>query len=310
LKEIEKLNEALFDLKGISVIRIFISGCIIRINFSNQTNIKASSYSYIDKNDIKYSTLKEANIKEKTFMLLEDCAFDLTLKIQEEYESLQEDEWKEKEKSQEIGDKLSHFLEKYQGRLTVDKIKCINLSKFIISFREIDNFSIEFYSNKFYPNVIDIETKNYDFLITKDECRITSVKVEKDYTSFSSVAKSRFKIMAKELGYEQITGTIYVKKREGWYETFNLQLSSGNPFFYINYGVELPEKFPMRRDEIKNSSYHYGERLCPKDSGAFPAGNKKQIEESATLALELYKEKVVPWFESLTLEKVKKEINK
>ncbi len=45
------------------------------------------------------------------------------------------------------------------------------------------------------------------------------------------------------------------------------------------------------------------------DGEVFHCGNKKQIEESAALALDLYKEEVVPWFESLTLEKIQKEIN-
>jgi len=113
--------------------------------------------------------------------------------------------------------------------------------------------------------------------------------------------------MAKELGYEQITGITYTKERDGWYETYNLQFSQyGNPFFYFNYGVILPEKFPMTREELRDSGWILGNRLCPENSNSFPAGNKKQIEESAALALELYKEKAVPWFESLTLDKIRK----
>ena len=66
----------------------------------------------------------------------------------------------------------------------------------------------------------------------------------------------------------------------------------------------------MSREELRDSGWNLGGRLSSDNSNSFPAGNKKQIEESAILALELYKKQVVPWFESLTLEKIKKEINR
>ena len=128
----------------------------------------------------------------------------------------------------------------------------------------------------------------------------------KDYKSFSSVAKSRFRHMAKELRYEQITGIVYAKKRDGWYETFNLQASSyGNPFFYINYGVILEDKFPLSREQLRDSGWLLGDRL-EHDDGAFPCGTKKEIEESALLALHAFKKDVEPWFNDLDLEKIKK----
>ena len=158
---------------------------------------------------------------------------------------------------------------------------------------------------------MNIETRKYSFVLSDIECKITCEKVEKDYKSFSSAAKSRFRTMAKELGYEQITGITYVKKREGWYETFNLQSSQyGNPFFYFNYGVILPETFPATREILRDSGWNLGGRLSSMDGNTFSSGNKKQIEESAVHALEAYKEKLVPWFESLTLEKIQKEINR
>ncbi len=66
----------------------------------------------------------------------------------------------------------------------------------------------------------------------------------------------------------------------------------------------------MIREELRDSGWNLGGRLCPDGSNSFCAGNKKQIEESAGYALEAYQEKVVPWFESLTLEKIQKEINR
>ena len=133
--------------------------------------------------------------------------------------------------------------------------------------------------------------------------------MEQDYKSFSSAAKSRFKKMAIELGYDQITGITYTKPREGWYETLNLQSSSyGNPFFYINYGVILPDSFPASREELRDSGWHLGQRLSYKDEGAFPSGTKTEIQTSANYALEAYRKKAVPWFSSLTLDIIKRKI--
>ena len=133
--------------------------------------------------------------------------------------------------------------------------------------------------------------------------------MKKDYKSFSSAAKSRFRKMAIELGYDQITGITYTKKREGWYETFNLQSSSyGNPFFYINYGVILNNSFPSSREELKGSGWFMGNRISYKSHGAFPCGTKAEIESSAEYALEVYLRDIVPWFEKLDLESINKEI--
>ena len=134
--------------------------------------------------------------------------------------------------------------------------------------------------------------------------------MEKDYSSFSSAAKSRFRKMAKELGYEQITGTVYMKQREGWYETFNLQASSyGNPFFYINYGVVLTDNFPAEREELKSSGWYLGNRLSYEGAGAFPCTTKAEIESSADYALEQYRKLAVPFFAELTLEKIEQKID-
>jgi len=125
--------------------------------------------------------------------------------------------------------------------------------------------------------------------------------LERDYKSFSSAAKSRFRKMAKELGYEQITGILYVKERDGWYESFNLQSSSyGNPFFYINYGLIQAFPFPASREQLKSSGMTAWERLKYKEESAFPCGTKKELEESAEYALEVYKKEALPWFESIS----------
>jgi hypothetical protein len=130
--------------------------------------------------------------------------------------------------------------------------------------------------------------------------------MERDYKSFSSAAKSRFRNMANELDYEQITGITYTKERDGWYETFNLQASTyGNPFFYLNYGVIIPKEFPASRETLKNSGWQLGKRLSHKGRGSFPCGTKAELKSSADCALEEYVKVAVPWFKELSLTSIK-----
>jgi hypothetical protein len=305
-----KLDDALLALKNAYVTSIFPYDNFIHISFSNGAKINASAYSYTKEN-IKYDTSIIRELVEEEFAIYETELLELTPKMEKELSDNLMRREKEKNRCQEIGKKLQELLEAYFPTLTVKELTYKKLNTLVMTFNEIENFCIELYASSLPTYQLKLETEDYDFIITNTACRISCENVEKDYKSFSSIAKSRFKIMAKELGYEQITGIVYVKKREGWYETFNLQSSQyGNPFFYFNYGVILPEKFPLSREELRDSSWSLGGRLCPKHRNSFPAGNKKQIEESVALALELYKEKVVPWFESLTLEKIQEEINR
>jgi HD-GYP domain-containing protein (c-di-GMP phosphodiesterase class II) len=126
--------------------------------------------------------------------------------------------------------------------------------------------------------------------------------MEKDYTNFSSAVKPYFGRIAQVLGYEQVTSTIYVKKRDGWYETFNLQKSHGNSFFYFNYGVILPQEFPSTHEELKNSCWYLGARLEYKEKASFSANTKEIIKKSAEEALSEYQKTVVPLFEKLNLK--------
>lgn len=123
----------------------------------------------------------------------------------------------------------------------------------------------------------------------------------RDYTSFSAAAKTRFRGMAAELAYEQLTGVTYVRPRDGWYELFYLQASSwGNPFFYFNSGAVLPDRFPLGREDLKNHGWLLGRRL-DHPGGAFPCATKAEIEASAKYALHAYMKVAVPWFNTLTL---------
>ncbi len=284
-----KLALKQFSNKKVRQLRI-LNGSVF-ISCFDRLMIKAGSYSFVDREGITHSTAN--TIDDINYLNQVDLY------------------WEEQEANSQIDEKLTILLKIGTIDLTIREVKYIDNTKYSIFFNELENFSLEFLTKEKFGNALEIESDKYKFYITNNKCISVKETIKKDYKSFSSAAKSRFRAMAKELGYEQITGIVYVKEREGWYETFNLQSSQyGNPFFYFNYGVILPKKFPMTREELRDSGWNLGGRLCPSERNSFLAGNKKQIEESAILALELYKKQVVPWFESLTLEKIKKEINR
>ncbi len=121
----------------------------------------------------------------------------------------------------------------------------------------------------------------------------------KDYKSFSQIAKTRFRGMAKELGYEQITGICYFKQRDGWYEGFFLQASQwGNDSFYINYGISVPNLWnPFETNvDLKNAALCLSMRLDNDGSDSFSNASKEKVAESAVIALQKYKEQALPWF--------------
>jgi len=307
-KSIRCINVFKSELKkfnNLSIQYYFISNFgSLAITCDGGYQIKANSYAFIDNEGSIYDTSLAVKLYQEKIILLDECEWNITPKIQKKYDLLQEKEHEEEKKNKLIKKALEKLLENDISTLTINQIEYYDAKTLILTFVEIEDFSIKLYTIGRYGYGIDLETDLYTILVSDIECKISCEKVEKDYKSFSSAAKSRFRTMAKELGYEQITGIFYVKKREGWYETFNLQASSGNPFFYFNYGVILSENFPMPREQPRNTGWNLGGRL----GSGFASGNKKQIEESAVLALELYREKVLPWFESLTLEIIEKEL--
>ena len=125
----------------------------------------------------------------------------------------------------------------------------------------------------------------------------------RDYKSFSSAAKSRFRGMSNELGYEQLSGILYVKLRDGWFEGFSLQASSyGNDFFYINYGIIIPNLWPpFDRDvNLKTEGYCISRRLYHGHDQSFSNASKSEIENSASTALACYKSQARPWFDGFS----------
>lgn len=104
--------------------------------------------------------------------------------------------------------------------------------------------------------------------------------------------------MSRKLGYKQVTGTVYVKQRTGWYERFVLQAPSNNTVFFINYGVVIPKLWPPfeRKSELKDEDYILSNRLHDDNEKGFRKLTKSDILESAAIALDRYEEQAVPWF--------------
>ncbi len=122
---------------------------------------------------------------------------------------------------------------------------------------------------------------------------------EFDYASFASAAKSRFRHVAAELGFEQRSGVFYVRAREGWYETFDLQAAGhGNPFFYVNFGIAVPSLAPGAPPvALADAGLLLWERLRDTDeTGGFGRESKDAIADSADRVLTQFRKHAAPWF--------------
>lgn len=122
---------------------------------------------------------------------------------------------------------------------------------------------------------------------------------EFDYASFASAAKSRFRHVAAELGYEQRSGVFYVRAREGWYDTFDLQAAGhGNPFFYVNFGIAVPSLVPGAPPvALADAGRLLWERLRDTDeTGGLGRESKDAIAGSADRVLTQFRKQAVPWF--------------
>ena len=103
------------------------------------------------------------------------------------------------------------------------------------------------------------------------------------------------------LGYEQLSPILYSKAQQGWFDTFNLQKSQGSDFFYVNYGVTIPNLCPVGEDfSIHSCGNLIGARLrTANGSSGFPCGTKHEVEISAAEVLSQYQQEALPWLESM-----------
>ena len=119
----------------------------------------------------------------------------------------------------------------------------------------------------------------------------------KDYKGFAGVAKTRFRKISKELGYEQISGTFYAQKKADWFNLFFLQKSTGNDFFYVTYGIDIPYLWSTEKklDENDVGGTYIGFRLEDDYRQGFDCETKAKLEESARKVAVLFREQAEPW---------------
>jgi len=131
--------------------------------------------------------------------------------------------------------------------------------------------------------------------------------LKRDYASFSSVAKSRFRPMASSFGFSQITGIRYLKKRDGFLEGFSLwHAGRGQNEFKIIYGIKIPENSisiegkdlkSLSKDISGYRSVFYNELINGDGLRAhFSSRTKLHIENSARKAELEFEKQAVPWF--------------
>ena len=122
---------------------------------------------------------------------------------------------------------------------------------------------------------------------------------KRDYSSFASAAKSRFRDVAKAVGFEQITGVMYAREQAGWHEVFALQASQyGSETFYVNFGICVTRLFPTEvAQDIRDGGLLLWGRLANVDgTGAFTATSKADMEQSAERVLVQLRKVALPWF--------------
>lgn len=126
----------------------------------------------------------------------------------------------------------------------------------------------------------------------------------RDYRSFSSVAKSRFRPVAEQLGYAPFGSTRFARRHPaGWHEVFWLHSgwSSGDAFA-VYYGIAAPELYPgqaplplheapvLLHQTLRNSAGSIG----------FGCASRAQIGTSAEAMAQLYRQQALPWLARFT----------
>ena len=121
----------------------------------------------------------------------------------------------------------------------------------------------------------------------------------KDYKSFSGVAATRFRGMAERLSFLEVSKTFWAKRNNDIYYVYCLQKSSGNDFFYINYGIGIPYLWSPEKnmDHKEITGWRFDQRLDDDYRQGFDCATKQEIEKSAKLAEKLFQEQAIPWFD-------------
>ena len=114
---------------------------------------------------------------------------------------------------------------------------------------------------------------------------------ERDYTSFGSVAKVRFRPMCEALGFEQMTATVYYRPRGEVWDYILLETSRhGGNGFEIYFGVR-------RSKDQQTLLGDFGRKLKRPDGKPtkFNRFTKQDIQNSAAEAQKLFIEQAEPF---------------
>jgi len=130
-----------------------------------------------------------------------------------------------------------------------------------------------------------------------------------DYKSFSGVANTRFKGMAKRLNFVEGSKNWWSKLSNDIYHTYFLNKSHGNNFFYVDYGIGIPYLMSHQKtlDHTLINGVLLDNRLLNDGRSGFKCDTKKDIEESAERTEVFFKDQALPWFSQFqSLEDVAK----
>ena len=124
---------------------------------------------------------------------------------------------------------------------------------------------------------------------------------ERDYRSFSSIAQTRFKPVARALGYGQASGNLYVRAHPvGWYEAFALHTGwSGGDYFSVYCGVLTRQLVPWQAELSWQETGFILNRSLYNHNGAvgFLRRTRADISDSAQAVLQRYPQQAQPWLD-------------
>lgn len=124
----------------------------------------------------------------------------------------------------------------------------------------------------------------------------------RDYGTFSKTAPRLLKPMVEQLGYQQLDGVVFGRRRDGWIETFFLQQSvHGTGDFVVPVGLSVPNMDDLWQKEATSKSFGLiiSKRLGSHglDGGyeLYPATNKIELVASLEQVASDLKS-MNPWF--------------
>lgn len=123
----------------------------------------------------------------------------------------------------------------------------------------------------------------------------------RDYRSFSSIARTRFRPVAEQLGYAPYASTAFARPHpEGWHEVFWLHTGwSGGDFFSVYYGIAATGLYPDRPAMPLQQAPVLLNRTLHNSAGSTGLGraDRAQVSASAEAVASLYRQQALPWLD-------------